>query len=192
VRNFFSKFFCWRRIRLFIVYLLIFLLAGFIGNIWMTRNQASGQLPDVVFKDIDGVDLKLEFNRVDNISLAAEPASSDSINFQHKPTLLYFFAEWCPICKVQHSVISSISQHVRVVGIAMQSGDDEEVRKYVARQGIDFTVINDESGKLSRLFGVSGVPAAFIINNSGQIKYSTRGYTSTVGFLIRIWLTNDD
>ena len=169
--------------------MLIIVVSSFIGNIWMTRDQASGQLSSVVFKDIEGASFNLDFNRSDSASPTSAAVLADQQNLQDKPTLLYFFADWCPICKVQHSVISSISEHVRVLGIAMQSGNDENVRTYVAEQGIDFTVINDENGAISRSLGVDGVPAVFILDNSGQITYSTRGYTSTVGMLSRIWLT---
>jgi len=186
----FKQLFSWRRVRLISIYVLIILVSSFIGNIWMTRDQASGHLSSVVFQDIDGANFNLDFNRADNSAPSSAPVLADQPNLQGKPTLLYFFAEWCPICKVQHSVISSISQHVRVLGIAMQSGDDENVRKYVAKQGIDFKVINDENGAISRSLGVNGVPAAFIIDNTGQITFSTRGYTSTVGMLSRIWLSS--
>ena len=192
MRKFFRQVFSRRSIRLVITYCLIFVLAGFIGNIWMTRNQATGQLPSMVFKDIHGVDFKLQFNKADAPSQVSTIVLAENSIIQDKPVLLYFFADWCPICKVQHSVISTISPYVHVLGIAMQSGDDENVRNYVAEKGIGFTVVNDESGKLSRSLGVNGVPAAFILNKSGQIKYSTRGYTSTAGLLVRIWLTNND
>jgi len=185
-----KQLFSWRRVRLILVYVLIIFVSSFIGNIWMTRDQASGQLSSVVFKDIQGADFNLEFNRVDNSAPASTQVLSDNPDLQDKPVLLYFFADWCPICKVQHSVISSISPNARVLGVAMQSGDDENVRKYVAKQGIDFKVINDENGAISRSLGVNGVPAAFIIDNTGQITFSTRGYTSTIGMLSRIWLTH--
>lgn len=165
----------WRSFRLLVVYSLIFLLSGFVGNIWMTRNQQSGQAPQVAAEDLSGHDVKLEFN---------QPHS--------KPTLLYFFAEWCPICKVQHSVISKINKDYQVLGIAMQSGDKASVNEYVLKQGIDFTVVNDESGGISRSFGVNGVPAAFIINKKGQIKYSTRGYATEAGLRSRLWLAKTD
>ena len=160
-----------QRLRLLIVYALIFMLSGFIGNIWMTRNQQTGQIPLLVAQDIEGHDFKLEFNRA-----------------REKPVLIYFFAEWCPICKVQHAVISAIDEDYEVLGIAMQSGDTANVRKYVANQNIDFKVINDETGSISRSFGVNGVPAAFIVDKMGQIKYSTRGYATEAGLRSRIWL----
>ena len=113
-----------QRLKLLTVYVLIFLLSGFLGNIWMTRNQQTGLAPSFVAKDLAGRDFRLDLNSP-----------------RGKSTLIYFFADWCPICKVQHSVISAIDEDYDVLGIAMQSGDIANVRKYVVSQNIGFNVI---------------------------------------------------
>jgi peroxiredoxin len=153
------------RLRQLLVYLLL-------GNIWMTRNQYSGSIPQFYAEDLTG-----------------EKVSLRSPESRQKPKILYFFADWCPICKIQHPVISNIGKDFDVYGIAMQSGDTANVKKYVQAQGLDFRVINDESGEISRMLGVNGVPATFIIDKTGQIKYSTRGYATELGLRSRIWLT---
>jgi len=158
------------RIRLFIVYLLIFLCASFLGNIWMTRHQVDGPVPSIATEDLNGRSFKFDNSQQEN------------------PKLLYFFADWCPICKIQNSVISAISEDFDVVGIAMASGDSKNVTKYVTGQNIDFTVINDENSKISQSFGVNGVPAVFVINRQGDIQFSTRGYATEAGLRSRIWL----
>ncbi|MDJ0833127.1 MAG: protein disulfide oxidoreductase [Gammaproteobacteria bacterium] len=153
------------------VYLLIFVVGGFIGNLWMTRGQTSGPAPVII-----GPDLEQQLVRIDF-------AIADA------PRLLYFFAEWCPICKAQHAVINNLNKSVTVLGIAMQSGTTEQVAKYVEQQALRFPVINDETGQISRAYGVQGVPAIFIIDNQGQIAFSTRGYSSGLGLHSRLWLT---
>ena len=104
------------------------------------------------------------------------------------PVLIYFFAEWCPICKVQHSVIENINEDYQVIGVAMQSGSLDIVKKYVNDNGITFNVVNDESGTISSDFGVNGVPASFIVDSQGIIQYSTRGYATEAGLRSRLWL----
>jgi len=147
------------------------MLAGFLGNLWMSRDQAAGQAPSIRAQDLNGQWL--------DISTA---------DFK-KPVLLYFFAEWCPICKVQHSVISALSEQYPVIGIAMQSGDSNNVKSYVRQQGLDFLVLNDHDGAISREFGVQGVPASFIIDQQGDISFSTRGYATYAGLWARLWLS---
>lgn len=161
------------RIRQLLIYALIFLVAGFLGNIWMTRNQQSGSIPQFIAEDLTGEIVNLQ-----------------SGEFQQKPKVIYFFADWCPICKFQNPVISDINQDSDVLGIAMQSGNAANVSSYVQKQGIDFRVINDESGQISRSFGVNGVPAVFIVDKAGLIKYSTRGYATEAGLRSRIWLAD--
>jgi thiol-disulfide isomerase/thioredoxin len=166
-----TRLFSRRSLKLLLVYALIFVGSAFLGNLWMTRDQISGPLP--------------AFNAVD---LSGDTVQFDSIS--GKPLLLYFFAEWCPICKLQNPVISALQQDYAVLGVAMQSGDDAIVKQYMADQDIGFRVINDENGQISRSFRVNGVPAAFIVNPKGLIQYSTRGYSSEIGLRSRLWLSN--
>jgi peroxiredoxin len=166
-----TRLFSRRSLKLLLVYALIFVGSAFLGNLWMTRDQISGPLP--------------AFNAVD---LSGDTVQFDSIS--GKPLLLYFFAEWCPICKLQNPVISALQQDYAVLGIAMQSGNNSSVKQYIADQDIGFRVINDENGQISRSFRVNGVPAAFIVNPKGLIQYSTRGYSSEIGLRSRLWLSN--
>ncbi len=153
------------------VYGLILVVASFLGNLWMSRDQVSGKAPLIQALNLQG--------QAVNIDLASYDG----------PVLLYFFAEWCPICKVQHSVISSINEDYPVIAIAMQSGGIDDVRAYVEQQGLDFYVLNDRVGNVSQRFGVHGVPASFIVDQQGVIRFSTRGYATQLGLLSRLWLT---
>lgn len=161
--------FSWRSTAL---YFLIFVLASFAGNLWMTRDQVQGDAPEIVAQSLTNSLYRQDFKQLKN------------------SVLVYFFADWCPICKLQQSVIASIDEDVQVIAIAMQSGTVENVRQYVADNKIPYLVINDEHGKISAEYGVKGVPAAFIINPQGRIKYSTRGYATEVGLRSRVWLAN--
>jgi peroxiredoxin len=162
----------WLKSALF--YGLIFLLAGFLGNLWMSRDQAVGKAPEISAQNLQG-----------------DLVSIDTATYQ-KPILLYFFADWCPICKVQNPVIASISKDYPVVAIAMQSGDIGNVKQYVEQQQLDLYVLNDSDGSISRSYGVHGVPASFIIDRDGDIQFSTRGYATRAGLLSRLWLTEAD
>jgi peroxiredoxin len=173
---FWRRLLSWQRLREGIVYLLIFIVAGFVGNLWMTRDQAGGLAPVTTATTLGG----------EKISFLAEPAARKQ---QSALTLLYFFAEWCPVCKLQNSTISELAQDFNVIGIAMQSGDDRQVQAYLAEHEIDFSVVNDATGRISRAYGVDGVPATFIVDANGKIQYSTRGYATAAGLRSRLWLS---
>lgn len=162
--------FVWFNWRSTLSYLSIFIIAGFIGNLWMTRDQTEGLAPVISGQAIDGTHALQDFKKLKS------------------PVLVYFFAEWCPICKVQHSVIEGINESYPVIGIAMQSGTLDAVKKYVNDRGIKFDVVNDASGMISADYGVNGVPASFIVDTQGIIQYSTRGYATEAGLRSRLWL----
>lgn len=159
-----------------VIYLLIFVLAGFLGNLWLSRNQTTGQAPEISGQN-------LQNGHWQTVKLS---------DFEG-PVLVYFFADWCPICKIQHHTIKSINKTYPVIAIAMQSGSLENVRDYVKEQQLNsLFVLNDESGSISRAFGVNGVPSGFIIDGSNEIRFSTRGYATLPGLISRLWLAELD
>jgi thiol-disulfide isomerase/thioredoxin len=158
-------------LRTIFIYTLIFVVTSFFANLWLTRNQAQDLAPEVSGLDLLGNELQLKYGQY------------------NKPLILYFFADWCPICKFQNPVISSLNEDYPVVAIAMQSGSNQQLTKYLEQHGLSLTVINDSDGAISSSFGVQGVPATFIIQQDAQIAFTTRGYTSEMGLLLRLWLS---
>lgn len=104
--------------------------------------------------------------------------------------IIYFWAEWCAVCKANRHVIKSIAEDQQVMTIAMQSGSPAEVTAYMQKEQITFPVIVDELGEISRRFHVTGVPAALIIDKEGRIAHVTRGYTTELGLRLRLWLAS--
>jgi alkyl hydroperoxide reductase subunit AhpC len=70
----------------------------------------------------------------------------------------------------------------------MESGTEAEVRDYLAEQGVDYPVVNDERGTLSRSYGVMAVPMSFVLDSDGVVRFATRGYTTGWGLRFRLWL----
>lgn len=162
----------WGWIKTGLIYIVVLTVGGAAANVWMTRDQYSGPVPEIEATDVAGQ------------AHSIGPKSSAN------PQVIYFFAEWCPICKGQNAAMSSIAEDYQVLGIAMQSGNDEKVRDYLNQQGIDFSVINDESGAISRTFGVHGVPTTFVLDEHGEVRYSTRGLSPQPGLRLRLWMSS--
>jgi len=102
--------------------------------------------------------------------------------------LIHFWATWCPVCAVENDNIQAISEDYKVLNIAIQSGSDDEIKKYAEENNLKLgNIINDQSGSLSRLFGVKGTPSSFFINTEGRIQFVEVGYTSTLGYRLRLW-----
>jgi thiol-disulfide isomerase/thioredoxin len=153
------------------LYAVIFVVSSFLGNLWLTRNQAHDTAPQIVGLDLEANEIQIKYEQY------------------NKPVILYFFADWCPICKFQHPVISSLDEDYPVISIAMQSGSNQQLKQYLEQHELSLSVINDSDGIISSSFGVQGVPAMFVIQQDAKIAFSTRGYTSEIGLLIRLWLS---
>lgn len=124
---------------------------------------------------------------IEGSTLSGEAFTLDSL--QGKPAVVHFWATWCPVCELEQGMIDALSRDHPVISIAMQSGEAEEVIRYLNEQGVDYPVINDQQGSIARLYGVRGVPASFVLDSSGEVRFVTRGYTSGWGMRMRLWLT---
>lgn len=154
------------KLMLELVLLLGFLLAL---EAFLTRDAVSGKAP-----------------MFEGVTLNGEPFAL--ANLRGQPAVVHFWATWCPVCKLEQGMIDSLAKDYPVITVAMQSGEAEEVLTYIKEQEVDYPVINDPRGELSRRYGVSGVPASFVLNAAGEVKFVTRGYTSGPGMRVRLWL----
>ena len=112
----------------------------------------------------------------------------DQSVWHDKPVLLHFWATWCPICRLEQGSINSLAKDYRVITVAMDSGGNDAVEQYLAKNGLSFPVIVDPDGKLAARFGVSGVPTGFVIDTAGQIRFREIGLTSGWGWRLRLRL----
>ncbi|WP_297441469.1 redoxin domain-containing protein [Sulfurimonas sp.] len=105
-----------------------------------------------------------------------------------KPILIHFWATWCPTCKLEASNINFLSKHFQVITIAIKSGSDYEIKKYMDEHNYTFKVVNDQTGKLASKFNISAYPTTFIYNTKTELTFSEVGYTSILGLYTRmIW-----
>jgi thiol-disulfide isomerase/thioredoxin len=105
-----------------------------------------------------------------------------------KPTLVYFWASWCGVCKLEEGAMESIARDHKVISVALTSGDDAEVRRYLASRGLKLPVINDPDGKIANQWGVRVTPTSFIVDTRNRIRFREVGYTTEWGFRFRLWL----
>lgn len=146
-------------------------IAAFVVGVqfYTSRNLVSGQPP-----------------ALQGVTAGGAPFDLNSLRGQ--PAALYFWASWCPVCKAMQGAVNSVASDHRVVGVAMQSGDAEEVRRYLKSSGLAVDSLPDEDGAISQAFGLRGVPTVFVLNSQGQIRFATSGYTSGPGLRLRLWL----
>ena len=103
-----------------------------------------------------------------------------------KPVIVYFWATWCGACKFVSPTVNSFSDSHQVVSVALSSGPDERVQRYLEAKEDDFPVINDLSGSISRSWGVNVTPSIVIIKD-GKISSIATGVTSPIGLWLRTY-----
>jgi len=117
--------------------------------------------------------------------------NNKSYNFpDDKPVLIHFWATWCPTCKLEAPNIEFISKHFNVLSIAVNSGTNDDLKKYLQETGYSFNVVNDENTILSQQFNIAGYPTTFIYNSDKKLIFSEVGYTSIIGLYLRMWWAN--
>ena len=104
-----------------------------------------------------------------------------------KPTLVHFWAIWCPTCKVEASNIQSISNNYNVLTVAVKSGTNNEINIWLNENDYDFNVVNDSTGLISSNFNIAAFPTTLIYDKNRNVVFSDVGYTSTWGLMLRMW-----
>ncbi len=104
------------------------------------------------------------------------------------PSLIYFWATWCGICKSIQGAMQTVLQQYPGITVAMKSGNEQNIRQYLRAQSLDWPYVVDEQGQISDEYGVVGVPTIFILDGNGEIRFTAVGYSSTWGLKLRLWL----
>lgn len=137
---------------------------------WQQRGMLAGEAPNF-----------------EQITLAGKTVQLT--DYRGKPVLLHFWATWCPMCALEQDSVSALAKDWPVLTVAFQSGDKEEVQRFITKQQLQaWNVIVDEDGKLATQFGVHGVPTSYILDAKGKIRFREVGLTSSWGLRLRLWL----
>jgi peroxiredoxin len=96
-----------------------------------------------------------------------------------KPTLMVFWASWCPVCQVELPKLHTLFEAARGRGLqvlAIGFADElDKIRHYVQSHGeiFDFPVLYDRGDAVAKRFGVIGTPTIYLIDRRGKIEYVT-------------------
>lgn len=99
---------------------------------------------------------------------------------------IYFWAEWCPICKLQEGSVDALRADWPVLTVAMQSGNAATVAKALDVRGLDWPTAIDQDGSIAARYGLHGVPALVVVDGRGEIRSVTVGYTTMAGMRLRM------
>ncbi len=111
-------------------------------------------------------------------------ASGDSVSLEGlrgKPVLLNVWATWCHPCRDEIPELQRLYERYRgrgleLVGVSVDAvGDEEAINAFARRYGMTYPIWRDPNENVSTSFLVVGVPATFLIDRSGVLRWKKTG-----------------
>jgi len=139
---------------------------------WQSRDVPVGRAPEFAAPMADG-----------------RSASLDDWRAEHpgETVAVYFWATWCPICKLQEGSVDALRADWPVLTVAMQSGNASAVATFLRERGRDWPAAIDADGRIAARYGLHGVPAMVVVDGRGEIRSVMVGYTTGLGMRLRLW-----
>jgi cytochrome c-type biogenesis protein len=95
--------------------------------------------------------------------------------------LLNLWATWCVPCREETPYLEEIyKEHVddglQIVGISLDTGDAAgDVGMFVEEYGVTYTILHDPQMRGMELYQVPGLPATFLIDREGTLRWIRYG-----------------
>ena len=95
--------------------------------------------------------------------------------------LLNLWATWCAPCRMETPFLEDIfnarkEQGLTVVGVSMDTGDArDQVAEFVQEYGVTYTILLDPQMRGMDLYRVMGLPASFLIDRDGVLRWMRIG-----------------
>jgi peroxiredoxin len=117
---------------------------------------------------------------VDLVTMGGKHASFQQ--YRGKPLWVNFFATWCPPCKEELPEIERRyqSEHARdlvVLGVDQQE-KAVQVTPFIARFGLRYPVVIDESGQGAITYDLIALPTSVFIDRAGVVRFIQIGEMS--------------
>jgi peroxiredoxin len=95
-------------------------------------------------------------------------------SFRGRVVLLSFWATWCPPCRTEMPAIETLFQAYKghdfeVVAVASDVQGVEVVQPFVTQLHLSFTTLLDTTGQVTRLYGVTSLPTAYLLDREGRL-----------------------
>ncbi len=110
-----------------------------------------------------------------------------SSRFAGKPTVINFFATWCPPCQEEIPGFVQVynrhkEQGFELIGISIASDSREDLAGFLMSHRIDYRILLGDLATAKAFGGVSSIPATFFVGKDGRIKKVHVGFLSEEDF----------
>ncbi|HJV64664.1 MAG TPA: TlpA disulfide reductase family protein [Geomonas sp.] len=91
-----------------------------------------------------------------------------------KVVLVNFWATWCPPCRAEVPSMVKLNQAMQgkafqMLAISIDEGGKDAVTSFFQKENLTLPALLDTDGKVSRLYGTTGVPETFVVDQKGVI-----------------------
>ena len=90
-----------------------------------------------------------------------------------KVVLVNFWASWCTPCKSEAAVLERDWTRYRGRGVEFLGVDYHDLaadaRRFVSAHALTFTMLQDGSGRVTSIYGISQVPETYVLNRQGRV-----------------------
>jgi len=101
-------------------------------------------------------------------------------DYRGQVVLLNFWASWCVPCRAEMPILDDIHKKYESLGFTVLGVnvdlDSNKAIKYLKDTPVDFPVLYDPKGDVSKLYSVSAMPSTAIIDRDGNVRYIHPGY----------------
>lgn len=107
--------------------------------------------------------------------------AGDTVNIggPGKPVVLNVWATWCESCREEMEALDSLHKEfgndARVLGVSVDQGSTEKVKRFSETSGLHFEIAHDPAGDIQTTYQVVGVPTTFVIGKDGKVLWQHTG-----------------
>lgn len=115
---------------------------------------------------------------------AAPTMTGDSVHVDRlrgEVVLLNVWATWCIPCRKEIPELQALHQEysgrgLKVLGVSVDAADaDGDVAEFAESFGMTYTILRDPGERVSTLFAIPGVPASFLVDRGGVVRWRHLG-----------------
>jgi thiol-disulfide isomerase/thioredoxin len=114
------------------------------------------------------------------------PGRTQNRRTTRAPTLVAFWATWCPVCTAEEDNIVAVAREHRVIRWRCSRAMRRRCEAF-AERGIALPALVDADGRHAANWRVRGVPTHFVVDGAGNIRFRVVGYATTWGLKARLW-----
>ena len=104
------------------------------------------------------------------VALRDDPPPTDADLRAPGVKLVNFWASWCGPCRVEHPILTALSEEgIPVIGVNYKD-EPEKALRFLAELGDPYARIGaDPTGRTGIKWGIYGVPETFVVGANGEV-----------------------